>query len=349
LMQARCESGIIFSFRNMAPYLAVPQKMIYIGQSKLGSVIFPFHNLHLKKGNLSEIARIKFKGNDRLKFINGGLRKKAWVAREYRMDVSRYAIGFIRAAYAEGAEVFVGCAGLKKENNGDEILIKGKHRGKIYDFRAKYLASGEIWPTGIVARFNLPHSAIEFLNPVRIEKKDLSLLFFHEDENWAVRLETTKALQNLSRIEQEIKSVFPDAENIKLYREGLNCRNHCFYDLVLKKIQSEHHKIASLFPLYSEMKLEDVVMPGGEISYNNEWRSVSEFCDTRYDEAKQTNIDSAAFRKLFFRYGNEIEGMTERAYELMELTRDPIEIWEKAEDEFLKEKEWKKAMDLEFE
>ena len=63
------------------------------------------------------------------------------------------------------------------------------------------------------------------------------------------------------------------------------------------------------------------------------YNKVFDWCDSFFDEAKQTGITYQKFQNFFFRYGPEIAYMTERAYELMNETRDADIIWEKAEKE----------------
>lgn len=56
-----------------------------------------------------------------------------------------------------------------------------------------------------------------------------------------------------------------------------------------------------------------------------------EYLDSKYDEAKQANIKVAEFKKLFFRYGTQIEIITEKAYEYLNENRETnwlrAEVW----------------------
>jgi len=61
----------------------------------------------------------------------------------------------------------------------------------------------------------------------------------------------------------------------------------------------------------------------------------------KFDIAKQTRIEYLDFKILFHRYGSAIDEMIDIAYELMNETRDPKEIWIKAEDLYQKKYEWK--------
>ena len=47
-----------------------------------------------------------------------------------------------------------------------------------------------------------------------------------------------------------------------------------------------------------------------------EIQQIIEFGDYRFDEAKQTGVNPTSFKNMFYRYGSEIEELTEKAYEL---------------------------------
>ncbi len=61
------------------------------------------------------------------------------------------------------------------------------------------------------------------------------------------------------------------------------------------------------------------------------FRGIDDECNAKYDLAKQTGIDYATFSRLFYRYRNQIDPMTEIAYTLLNTTRDVEEIWLEAE------------------
>lgn len=56
-----------------------------------------------------------------------------------------------------------------------------------------------------------------------------------------------------------------------------------------------------------------------------------EIADHKYDEAKQTGISMADFKRLFYRYGTEIDLITEKAYEYLNQMQNIEHIWIKAE------------------
>lgn len=69
-------------------------------------------------------------------------------------------------------------------------------------------------------------------------------------------------------------------------------------------------------------------------------RPVEELLETAFDLAKQTGIGFFDFRKLYFRYGGNMEWLTEKAYERMHSERDFQKIWCFAEQEYIRKYEW---------
>jgi hypothetical protein len=58
---------------------------------------------------------------------------------------------------------------------------------------------------------------------------------------------------------------------------------------------------------------------------------IMEFCDEKYDEAKHILQDPQFFKKLFYRYGIEIDKITYQAYEFWNQTKDIKKTWLMAE------------------
>jgi glycerol-3-phosphate dehydrogenase len=65
-----------------------------------------------------------------------------------------------------------------------------------------------------------------------------------------------------------------------------------------------------------------------------------EIADEKYDMAKQILKSPVYFKKLFYRYGSEIEKITERAYENWNKTKNSNYSWLKAEIEYSVENEF---------
>lgn len=70
-----------------------------------------------------------------------------------------------------------------------------------------------------------------------------------------------------------------------------------------------------------------------------DYRALQDLCDEKYDIAKQTGIDFRSFSVLFFRYGEQVDELTDMAYEMLSVTRDAESIWKKCEEEFVRKYE----------
>lgn len=74
----------------------------------------------------------------------------------------------------------------------------------------------------------------------------------------------------------------------------------------------------------------DLPVSGANFKFDPKLHNLIEYCDSRFDEAKQTGIDAFAFKKLFYRYGTNIEIITEKVYELLPNAKG-ADVWIKAE------------------
>lgn len=87
------------------------------------------------------------------------------------------------------------------------------------------------------------------------------------------------------------------------------------------------------------LKIIDKTLPGS--FENTQIKDNYELSLDKFDIAKQTGITYPQFKILFHRYGTGIDEMIDKAYEMMETTRNPEIIWEGTENWFQKKYEWK--------
>lgn len=92
-------------------------------------------------------------------------------------------------------------------------------------------------------------------------------------------------------------------------------------DLVLKNETEKWVKCIS----------HDIKLSGSNWQKAPEMHELIEYNDYKYDEAKQTGIQPTEFKLLFYRYGTNIDIITEKAYELYSKMRDVAKLWLKAE------------------
>lgn len=72
-------------------------------------------------------------------------------------------------------------------------------------------------------------------------------------------------------------------------------------------------------------------LSGGEFDFYPEVGKLVEYADSKYDLAKQTGISVQQFKNLFYRYGTNIDKLTEKAFDFFNETKDSEKAWMKAE------------------
>ena len=72
-------------------------------------------------------------------------------------------------------------------------------------------------------------------------------------------------------------------------------------------------------------------LSGGDFPFYPDKNKIIEFADSKYDEAKQIQTSAIEFKKLFYRYGTNVEIITNKAYEFRNETKDNDLSWIKAE------------------
>lgn len=75
-------------------------------------------------------------------------------------------------------------------------------------------------------------------------------------------------------------------------------------------------------------------LSGGEFPFYPTEEKLIEYSDSKYDEAKQTGISVGDFKKLFYRYGMNIDKITEKAFDFYNENKDTRKAWLKAEIDY---------------
>ncbi|GEM_PF-5430160 len=83
-----------------------------------------------------------------------------------------------------------------------------------------------------------------------------------------------------------------------------------------------------------------IVFKGSDIPGSDNPLRIMEYADEKYDEAKQILNSPMYFKRLFYRYGTEVESITEKAYQYWNETKSSSYSWLKAEMEYCIEHEF---------
>ncbi len=121
-----------------------------------------------------------------------------------------------------------------------------------------------------------------------------------------------------------------------IYKQSININFH------KNKILSSG--FASFMPVdnkplfYLSKRKENLSGSNFKFEYNP-WK-IMEFCDIKYDESKAILKSAQFFKKLFYKYGTEIDKIIYWAYEYWNELKDSEKVWLKAEVKYLIEEEY---------
>ncbi len=72
---------------------------------------------------------------------------------------------------------------------------------------------------------------------------------------------------------------------------------------------------------------KNIKLAGGEFPFDDDAAKLMDYADAKYDEAKQTGISPGEFKRFFYRYGTNIDKVTELAYRFYNQTKDTHKAW----------------------
>ncbi len=104
-------------------------------------------------------------------------------------------------------------------------------------------------------------------------------------------------------------------------------------DIIRKRMKKDYGKELG------ECITKDIKLAGGEFDFNYSLIKLVEYADNKYDEAKQLGISVKDFKNLFYRYGKNIDFITNKAYEFYNEEKDIRKAWLKAEVRYVVDNE----------
>lgn len=96
-------------------------------------------------------------------------------------------------------------------------------------------------------------------------------------------------------------------------------------DIIRKRMKDDDKKDIG------KCKTKYIKLSGGEFDFDYSLIELVEYADKKYDEAKQTGINVEEFKKVFYRFGKNIDLITNKAYEFYNEEKDVIKAWTKAQ------------------
>lgn len=292
---------------NLAPHLFRPVKTIYAGRSisnwylKMTDLLFG--NDFQKRSSQVAIADIPDLGS-LLK-----VHRKGWIFQDYKVNISRLKMELLKEIHLIGG-VVINQAEIS--NIDGKLLIKDDLMGGNKVVKCPSL---NITPENMQKIYHtkgLPW--LDFSMKIKSGKYELRMYDYHG--KLAIATEPDTSYETFLKAFSFVwKGKLPELiEEVQTY--------------------DQINFLKMIIPTF----LKDYVLECAQSRM--EKRPIEDLMETAYDVAKQTGIGFQDFRTLYFRYGDGIDWMTERAYEWMTKERDAKKIWNSVECEYATAFEW---------
>lgn len=324
--------------QQSAPHLFLQQRMVWLRGNTLNNQLITRSYNQLAVRNHSEKAgTLKVGDYPEFSFFRQSGYPHGILCREYRYNHSRLLMEWLKAASVEGA--LVGNFVKTTDRDGRVLQLEdviSKERKKIKAERVIQLST-----VSRLFQFQVRLPDTRWNNPVRISgdladyilspgKEGVQVTAFAEDEinDEKLMIDELKQLFSLS-----YEDILPGENRKQTFAIPVKP------DLTIPDFPAEEmsEKLANLFPGITEWKIPDSWFSGEDDRHISQ---VFELAQRKFYEAKQTGIDEGWFMELYYRFGPAIDELTERAYELMQITRDPHELWQQSIRMYTSGNEW---------
>ena len=196
-------------------------------------------------------------------------------------------------------------------------------------FSIVYIGTTDTNYTGDFANPNIEKADVQYLlNAINRISPQAKLVMDDVESAWAglrpLIHEEGKAPSELSRKDEIFKSGSGLLSIAGGKLTGYRVMAKSIIDLIAKHLKKkEDRKI-------KKCKTKKIALSGGDFSFKPETYKLIEYADRKYDEAKQTGISVEEFKTLFYRYGNNIDAITNRAFDIRN-SEGQAHAWLKAE------------------
>lgn len=328
--------------QKTAQHLIQPTKVLLFCEKKakqcdwLFSVSMRFRDAVLKMKRHQRFAFLKKKDNYSLlqHFHNKELKHAASLHTSYLLNLQQLILEMAAEMAACPNAIVLNYVKTTVKNNQNtfDIEIEDHFSGKKSSFSANHYAnytsiSGKQSTAGytqntisaIVAKKHLPieHPVVFQINTnatlFALPKYDMVLTGLHYFADKSI---TDKMLQNI--FEESMERYFAESKTIKAHWH-------------LLKAQRENLLQNQALWLYSATKQCQISLlkplKSGDFNFGTATHRLIEAADKKYDEAKYTGISINAFKRLFYRYGNTIDDLTNWVYDNLNKTNPREHIW----------------------
>jgi hypothetical protein len=326
-------------------HLVLQQRSVFLTKrwgKKLLSLIF---NLVVAKDNTEKSLFLKLRNYPEYSHLSESGINTGILSREFKVNETRLIIEILKEAEKCGASIFnkvkIKETGsdlfiIKRHLNSTEIKIKGKRvvRVKANNNVRKYYSQVET--TGIKNSYRIISKNYEYALSQHSQGKLMllvkSLNNYEIDNNDIV-------IKEFEELMPYYKGVFDKGE---IFNEAdfLPNTSHILTDNGLFHKPDMHEELLEVIGI--DLSIDSLPLKISCLPSNiNHISQLIELANKLYDEAKQTGINQEWFMELFYRFGSNIEIITEMAYSNKANALNTNEAWNSAVDNYEKQYEWK--------
>ncbi|PKQ64641.1 hypothetical protein BZG01_13995 [Labilibaculum manganireducens] len=301
---------LVLAFRNRFPHLILPDEYLKV------------------KRNTSKWEKI-FTGSIRDKDISkyeptltAEADDAVYIDKEFKISTNRLLLSILKSAVQQGA-VILNHVTIEIKSDS-EIVCYDKTNAKSYAISYQSLLSFSAikkTKTKTEIRFCLHKKGLflkrslkftldgVLIRMVRYQDYFMIVCDSQPDNRQFVRM----ILQEINRIvkwENEFNEDDIISSELAATTSNDSLKNHLmdFAKVVENKLSISYSQLLQQIP---SLPVTDTQFEG-----KTEIQQLIEFGDSRFDEAKQTGVHPVPFKNMFYRFGSEIEELTEKAYEL---------------------------------
>jgi len=327
--------------QHKTPHLFLQQRMLWLRNSAVSNKLLTqaYNQLavrhhseragNLKTGSYPEYAFFHDRG-----FSHGIL------CREYRYNHSRMVMEWLKAASREGAFISNYTSVVGRE--GISLKLLDELTQQDHMVRARQVIHLVPATQMFSCKVSFPENS--WNNPVRVSGESAEFILSREDgEVGAIAFADVSHGEEF-HVWNEFRNLFalPEDEDIMKTREMMVPNVPLIevdMEIVDFPVEDMEEELSALFPEFTEWQIPDIWFSNED---NRHISQLFEMAQRKFYEAKQTGIDEAWFMELFYRYGPAIDELTEGAYQRMNETRDPFQLWSKSIRAYEEENEWRR-------
>lgn len=317
-------SSLVLAFRNQFPHLILPDEYLNVKRNtSKWKKMFPGSVRH------KDIAKYE-------SALTTQEQDAVYIDKEFKISTNRLLLSLIKSAVKQGAVILNHVQWEVKSKTG--IVISDKLDPKSESYTVNYnslLFFSEMKETESKNEIHVYLSkkglflkrSLKFMTDgvlvrmVRYQDYFLIICDSQTDNRQFVR----KLIQEINRlVKWDDEFSEDDIISLKIVKTTVS-------DSLKNQLETLAEILRNKLSMSSSQLLQQIVsipVVDGNFKGKTEIQQLIEFGDYRFDEAKQTGVHPVPFKNMFYRFGSEIEELTEKAYELRAEFGPGNDLWE---------------------